>query len=384
MGKRLINNSVYFIFILLSFQCKKDRDAVPPQVTITAPSENQLFNVYDTFTLKAEISDDKGLSIITIKLLNDQMSAMQQPVVLSVKGKQVALNRLYTLYDVHLPTGMYYICVEASDGTNTTPAFLKLFIKEAPLYRKSIYAVTRNASTLNVVKIDSSLTASNKMSFTSDYSGSGISSYYQNLFVCGNYTGSFKSIDLATRTIKWSENVVISTFPYFTSMSAWSKPYVSYYSGDIKSYDNVGLQQFHAVLASTNFYPIKAVENGDYVLVEAKDKSGPTKKLVTFYLATDFGVQETYITGDVVAYAYKSANEVYLFSNEAGQGKMEIYSIIYNNFFTPHILPAGKIWSAVQIDADDYLIACDDENIYHYQYSINSLTMLISGVKAYQ
>src|SRR5574337_721734 len=118
MGLRLINRICCFAFLVLFIRCKKDEDAIPPVVTISSPYENQVFDVYDLFSIKANISDDKQLTSINIKLLNEQQSVVQVPVALTVSGKQLTLDRKYELYDVHLPSGYYYLRIEASDGVN--------------------------------------------------------------------------------------------------------------------------------------------------------------------------------------------------------------------------------------------------------------------------
>jgi hypothetical protein len=385
MLKTVINSIACFAFFLLLIQCKKDKDVVPPVVKISTPYEGQIFNVYDSFTIKADISDDKQLTSVNIKLLNEQQAVMQVPVLLTTSGKELFLSRPYELYDVHLPTGIYYVRIEASDGVNTGVGYQKIFIHETPVFRKSIYAVTRSGSVLNLVKIDSALNAVNKLSFASDYAGSGISSYFQNIYVSGNYTGSVKAIDVNSNNVKWAISSALSGSPYFTSLCVLNDhPYVSYYSGEIKMYNNYGTAIYQTQFVSSGFYPIKVVENGDYLLAETKDKAGPTKKLVTFLTSTGFGIREAYLNKDVVDYASKNSNEVFVFSNNVGQGTMEIYNIMNNTFFAPHILATGKIWSAVQVDVDDYVIGHDDGNIYRYQYSQNSLTTLVTGVKAYR
>lgn len=385
MRRELINRIAFFVTVIFLVQCKKDKDAAPPVVKISLPYENQVFSVYDIFTIKADISDDKQLTSINIKLLNEQQAVMQVPVTLAVSGKQFTLDRKYELYDIHLPTGNYYLRIEASDGVNTGVGYMKIFIHEAPTFRTGIYAITRSSSVLNIIKIDSSFNAVNKLSYTSDYAGSGISSYYRCLYVSGNYTGAVKSIDLENNTVKWSVNPVISGDPCFTSLhSKGDRNYVSYYSGFVKAYDHYGIPNYETQPVPAGFYPIKVIENGSYVLVEVKDKSGPTKKLVTYLSSTGLGVHETYMYRDVVDYLIKNSNEVFVFSNNSGQGTMEVYDIANNSFFAPHVLNTGKIWSAVQINADNYLIGHDDGNIYRYQYSQNSLTTLVSGVKAYR
>lgn len=385
MVKGIINSIASLLLFMLLIQCKKDNDAAPPIVIISSPHESQAFGVYDTFTIKADISDDKQLISINIKLLNEQQAVMQEAVTFTISGNKFSLERKYTLYDVYLPTGYYYLRIEASDGSNVGVGYVKIYVHETPTVRRAIYAITQTSSTLNVVQIDSALNAVNMLSFNSDYSGSGISSYYQYLYVSGNYTGSVKGIDVQSNVIKWSVDPQVSGNQNFTSVyTEGNRTYVSYYSGFVKAFDHYGTSIYQTQMAPDGFYPIKVIANGDHVLVEIKDKTSTSRKLITYLASTGLGTQEKYFDKVIVDFVARNSNEVFIFSNNAGQGSMELFYITSNSFYIPHLIPAGKIWSAVQIDGDNYLIGHDDGNIYRYQYSQNSLTTLITGVKAYK
>lgn len=365
--------------------CKKDKDTVPPIVTITSPYDNQMFNVYETFTIKAELTDDKKLVSVNIKLVNEQQAVMQSPVEFAISGKEYSLNIQYELYDVHLPNGNYYLRIEASDGESTGVGYMKIYIHETPTFRKSIYAITQSASMLNVVKIDSSLSLINKLSFTSDYSGSVLSSYYQYLFVSGIYSGGFSGIDVERGNIKWSVPPTNTGNPDFTSLtSANEKYYLSYFSGNVRAYNYSGRVDYQTQQMQDGYYPAKVIKNGDYVLVETKEKISSTKKLITCLANTGLAIREKQIQGDVVEFINKSISEVVLFSNNNGQGEMSVFNILSNSLFSPHTIPVGEILSALQIDADNFLIGHANGTIYRYEYSNSSLTTLMTGVMPYK
>ena len=79
-------------------------------------------------------------------------------------------------------------------------------------------------------------------------------------------------------------------------------------------------------------------------------------------------------------------NNIFLFGNVAGQGVIQLYDRIHNNIWNPYnySLNPGAILSAVQLDADTYLIGHSDGTIYKYQFMTSSVTAYLVGYTALQ
>ena len=90
---RKITIVVFLIQIVLLFSCKKeagpDPDIIAPVVTITSPTNNQIFDGASTVNVEAMITDNSKLEEIHLEILNK------------------ATNTLYT-HEHFMPTGSSY------------------------------------------------------------------------------------------------------------------------------------------------------------------------------------------------------------------------------------------------------------------------------------
>ncbi|MEO6884471.1 MAG: hypothetical protein ABI199_10675 [Bacteroidia bacterium] len=378
---------IFLIFILgtVLVACNKDQsDSQPPVITISSPYPNQLFHVNDTIIITAKVSDETQLTSISISLENAQLARVMPSVNIPVVSKNMNFTDRYVLSEQHLLSGIYYVTVTASDGYNLISGFQKISIIASPRKRMGIYALTQPySSQINVVKIDTLFHAAQQTSLLSDYSGSVMNSYYQQLTIAGSYTGHLNAINLSTNTTQWSHPSGSGSTPYFEGIyNDDTLSYVPLYNGQIYAYDANGMQAFSAT-ADPNYYGTQLYKQNGMLFVAEKYITGTSYKLVTYYCPFGANLQEAAMPMNAIAICPKDNNDIFVFGNNAGQGVMELYTINNNVFYSPQTLPAGKLLSAVAIDADDWLLGCDNNTVYKYQYSINSLTAYITNARAY-
>ncbi|HVA97383.1 MAG TPA: Ig-like domain-containing protein [Bacteroidia bacterium] len=381
--KRLI---LIFIPVLFIWSCKKDTtDTKPPVISILSPYANQLYNVNDTILISANVTDETQLTSVYVSLENAQLSQVEPAVNIHVTSRNMGFSQRYELSDQHLLSGIYYVVVTANDGYNLISGFQKISITASPRKRTGIYVLTQPYNPdINVLKIDSNFQVSQQFSTISDYSGSAINSYYQQLTIAGSYTGHLNAFNLSTNSSQWSHPSGSGSTPYFEGIyNDDTLSYVPLYNGQIKGYDNNGMQNFSAA-ADPNFYGTQLFKQNGKLFVEEKYITGSPINLVTFYCPFGANYQEALMPCDAVAICPKDYNDLLIFGNNAsGQGVMEMFTINSNTFYSPQTLPSGKILSAVAIDSDDWLIGCDNNTVYKYQYSNNSLTSFIPSIRAY-
>jgi hypothetical protein len=377
--------AIAFISLVLSllYGCKKEKDTQPPVVNISSPYDNQPFAVYDTMTIIAEVKDEARLEWITIELVNDQMIPVQQTVDIEPTALQTNISRPYIIYDMHLQSGTYYVRIKAFDGFNESSSYKQISITAAPVERKGFYILSKNAPTVtSVYYMDESFSIVPKLTLNGDLSNSAINSYYQDIYVAGQYSGNVSGIDLESHSVKWSIPAIQSSSPYFTNIyNDGSYSYVSFYGGSVKAYDQNGVQRSTAVSAQ-NYYPVKTLRHADYLVTEQRDISSASKKIVLYYANNGTGYQETVLTQEVVAFYTKDPDNIFTFGNSNGQAVMEIYQLSTNGFWEPHTLPAGRLLSVAQVDGNTYLLGHENNTVYKYQYSNNSLTTWLGSVKA--
>jgi hypothetical protein len=377
-----------FILLMLSFSsCKKEKDESSPTIAISSPVENQVYNVYDYIHLVASITDDTKITAASVTLEDVNHVIVNSSVSLSVSSPTMSVDINYYIENIHIESGTYYLDVFANDGIHDTHAYLKINIIAVPKVLKTVF-VTSNTTAFatNMSKIDSAFTTIIPYrAYTGDYVGSSVSSYYQQAYMCGNYTGNFVGIDLNYNTIKFTIHATSSSNPYFTGFyNDEQLNYVARYDGGIYGYDKDGSSVYGSI-ALTDYYAQHFCFNNDHLIAEEKDKTSATKALVTYY-PTGSAEKNCTLTQDVVAFCEKDASNVFVFGNVAGQGVIQLFDRINNNLWNPYPfpLPMGAIGSAVKMNADTYLIGHSNGTIYKYQYTTASVTSYLTGYTAIQ
>ncbi len=376
-------NTLVFVSLvsLFSSGCKKKEEGSPPTVQYHTPLENATYTVFDNIQISAHVYSATAITDLKIGIVNDQMVPVMSTIPLS-PVTHIAFT--YNIYDIHLTSGTYYVWISATNADNLdVNAYQKISISEAPKKRKAVYVITKlSSSQLGLTKADSVLNSQQQVgSFNGDFSGSAISSWHQQLYLAGNYTGDHRAIELAGHSIKWSVPYIGSSNPYFTGVSSDEKSnYLSYFGGQVKALDQNGSTRYFTT-PSGGYYPLKSFVSGSYLLQEQKDYTSSQRKLVVYYSSSGVGKQETLIPETVTELFTKDADNVYLFGNASGQAKMEIYTVSGNSFWN-RTLPAGTLAAATQVNSDTYLLAYTNGTIYKYTYSNNSLITWLSGVNA--
>ncbi len=378
----------YFCFLLcFVFSCKKDSDTTSPTVTITTPTENQSYNVNDIINVKGSVTDDNKIVAVSISLLDDQENVAHVSRSVAVTSPSMTIDAQYALDNIHLESGNYYLLITASDGTNDTHFRKKIFITAIPkvLKRVCVTSASSNSQT-NFSLIDSTFTTIIPYhNFSGDWLGTSVSSYHQQVYECGNYTGNFDAIFLDDNSLKFSVSHFVSSSPFFTGFCAdEQRTYTSQYDGYVKGYDYNGNQVYTAI-AKSGYFAQHLFFNNGYLIAEEKDKTSTAKRIVV-YIPTGVADKETTLTQDVVAFCEKDFENVFLFGNVSGQCIIQLYNRTTNTLWNPYpyTMPVGNFLSAVQIDAYTYLIAHSNGTIYKYEYQTNNLLPYLTGYSANQ
>jgi hypothetical protein len=384
MQKWLANINILLCFLIFT-SCKKEKDEKGPEVTFISPFDNQGFNVYDNVHVKAEIKDETEVRNVVVALVDVNYVPMQPAIQVNVSSPSGIVDVSYTIDEIHLESGLYYIMITASDGHNDSHEYQPIRVTSVPRVLKKVFVATKPASSLvNLFFIDSSFSALNLYhSFSSDFLGMSVSSYYQQAFLCGNYTGDFTGLSVKDNSIKFSVPAFISSAPSFTAYYSEDKfNYVANFDGSVRGYDSSGLV-FYNASANSGYYVTKLIRNDGFLVAEEVSKTGGARILVSFY-STGTPEQQIVINQTVVQLCEKDDHSVFLFGNNAGQGVIQLYDRLDNSIWNPYpsSLPAGTILSALKIDDDTYLIGHSNGTIYKYQYQNSSLTPYLPGYTA--
>lgn len=364
--------SIFKILILSFFtgqvfiSCKKDKDAVPPVISVLSPRDNNSFSVFDTLEVNADISDDSQLASVSIQLMNENLTPALSLSRKTVSGKNYSLRADYIIYDSRLLSGIYYLRVTASDGENETKEYVKLYISESASSSQGIFIISTPGTVVNVSFLDSALNAQPFITRYCDYTASCVSSKNQYINLLGEVICGLNSFRIKDKVSQWDEPAMGSS-TYFTHLDFYNEiSYVSYYGGNIRGFDKNGATQFSAV-SNAGYYPLKTFLHNTYLLVEEREKSGPGKRISVFYSTGSYR-QSVSLPADVVAFAGKDDDNVFLFGNEGAQGKILLYKISGNTLWSPYPYTMANFKDAVQINSNTFLVALPDA-VYKYNYS---------------
>lgn len=378
-----------FIFLLTGSisACKKDLDEYGPTVNFITPVESQSFNVNNDVLVNATVQDDRKITSVSVGLLNADYQSVHTSISVPVSSPSMNVNLYYTLNNIHLETGYYYIEIFASDGTNDTRKQQKIFITAVPKVVSAICLVS--ASTVlqtNLSYIDTGFSSITPVfSFSGDYIGSGVSSYHQQAYTAGNHTGALNALKLESNSIKYSITHPVSADPYYMSLyNNEQNTYVALYDGYVRGYDHNGALVYSAS-SNSGFYPLKFCFNSDRLITEQKATSGGARILVSYY-AGGSPQQQVSMNQDVVAFCEKDEENVFVFGNVSGQAVIQLYDRLANNLWSPYpgALPTGALLSAVKLSENTYLLGHSNGTIYRYDYTSSSLTTWLAGHTAIQ
>lgn len=363
----------YLPILLLLFNTCRKKENAEPQITITSPASGKIFIPGDTIKVEADISDDGILASVTLKLLNAAYTPVDHQESFSINSSSYHLSYEYVIENIYLETGNYFITLSTTDGDNNINEFRSITIQGIPKTRKAVYALTQsNTSNIKVSKLDSANQLVHQFDVLGDYSGSAISSMFKELNVAGKITGAINQFDLVSNSLLFSEPAYNAMLPSFQNLFFSNElTFVSYYDGRIKAFDKNGHVQFNS--AQPVYYrPGALCVNDKYVFAEAYYAGPGENRLVVINYPSGVVKQENNAGLDIASMISKEDNELIIFGNKNGDGKIYQYHVLSNGINDFHTLFSNTVYSAVAIDNDRYAIATAN-GLYSYQESNNNL-----------
>lgn len=371
------------------FGCKKNKDENPPKVEIETPLANTTVNAGTFIHVTGKVTDDKKLETITIKVLSLSGSTqIADPVTLTPESASYTIDKYVKVGDIHTSSGTYQVIVEAYDGTNKKKAYKDIQVIEIPRVLEKMIVV-RNAGTGFAVD---SLVGSSFFNFinrTSDFSGAAISNYYQQLYLAGKTNGVLESWDLETNLPKWTvpADLPSTTIPLFylteydnNSQTLWQS-FATSTGGTLRTVSAAGNFGTNMVMQA-NHYAAALTYNAQHIIVAENPKISGGSAFLSYYFNTGFGLDQT------TTVPFSSVNNIFILNshelvvvgNDGGQGELRVYDKNTNGFWEQFNLPAGKVYDAVQVDAENYIIA-HETGLLKYTHSPGNLINLTTGNK---
>ncbi|MBV6483792.1 MAG: hypothetical protein KF732_09475 [Flavobacteriales bacterium] len=347
---------VGFLSIIL-FSCKKEsNDNQPPNLTINSPKANQSFNALEFITIEGVVSDNEKISSIIIALRDNNNINVGKTISLVPNTPIVTLSEQLILDDKYLKSGAYTLKISVSDGINQVDKYINVNINEVPKSRNGLFIFSNSGSTTQVVKLDNTLMPTSFKNISGDFLAGQVNSTNQQVISCGKNSGDLIALNIANSSPDWQIANLNAGFPFFTSFAQhYQDVFVGYYNRDIKRFNPNGIQSLSAQ-AFVNSYVNKFFVHENNLLITSQNEiSGGTTRLVTYYL-TGFVKDNVLLNEEVIAFFSYSTNEIALFTNSMGNGKLLVYNILSNSTWNSFTLLTGTITSATEFRKGVYLV----------------------------
>lgn len=363
--------------------CKKDKDETAPIVRIVAPVAGTIINVPDTFTVRAEVSDENIVKALTIELLDDAGRTIASAGSIPVNNRSGTYAAELRLTDERVLSGAYTIIARASDGENDGRGFLGINVLEAPLRLRSLFlAPSFSTDPVTITRVDSS---GNMSTFTSvqDFNGIAVDSYWQHLVVAGSQFAPLQALPTSSGSTSWLVNPSASDHPgQFEAVTVDAtdrKVYFASRDGLIRGFTGEGVQQFTAqCLPGHRCERIVAI--GNRVSTWQRAIVGGTSRLVTYSIAGTT-LDQIPVEHDHVAFFRRNETSLILFANANGSGSIKDLDISTGASPDLRIFNGEAIRAVVRIDANSFLIALADR-LVRFNYPSNSINPITTGISA--
>lgn len=364
-----------FVFLVCLLSCKKDEDAQFPQVDILLPNALSVHQVLQPVSFKVSASDETNLESITVYLLDESLRNAATPVSIQCDENSMIFEGFLLPDDIHLASGIYFIKAVASDGTNEKVVYREIYLNEVPLTLKKTILLTRpSASSIQLDSLNGTLLQS-FYTHNSDFSSFSIDSWNQSLVFAGSLTGNLEVKEANYYTPRFTVSNTGSganTFFLYTAVSG-SRIFVSDRSGKIKSYEKTA--QPGNIIDLGNYFAENFCMNETDLFSASVYNSGSARSIQKYNLQSGVLQQGTPSTLEVKKMFFKNADDLILFGNDGGNGKILFYDIASNSLSEPLIFGGGIIYDACLQSNGYFLVACSGGI-----YQINSFSLTQSAV----
>jgi hypothetical protein len=337
-NKKLLRGC-WLLLVLLS--CKKERDTLPPQITIYSPVENSSFDIPAYINISAHIKEDKKIESINAEILNENQQIIASAAVdvgNYPDNKNINLNTTIYIDDRLLPSGNYHVRIKANDGTNHTSRYKKIYIHELTKELKDVLIFRKiNSNLLSVEKLHQNNFLP-VLSINTDFGFSSFCNRYQQLVIGGSYTGNISSYNYPQYDVAWQLPALNNPGqPYYYFLhhnKSEDLLYIGYSLGYIKAVNRFGNNMVYVALPN-NFNPHICLENDGKIYAYLKEINGNQQKLNVYYKQSGALKNTLNINFEIIKLFALENGLIAALVNENNVGKIKLYNETGNNFYEP-------------------------------------------------
>ena len=278
-----------FINFFLFISCNKKKEVFdPPHITWNSPLEGSSLNSTDTVLLTASIRDNDIITLIRIRLKNDQGVPVLQAEDIRPNKASYEVRIEFPLIDPEL-NGSFYFEMEAYDENNFSAAFRHVQISALPLRVDHFLIFSNDGQATDVFTLEDKVIKSLSR-FNGDFLSSAVDVSRSQAYIATRFSGQIYCFEPVQGDLLWKElNPGVPGIPVYNHMSCDNSDVLfSMQSGELRSLDHAGNNLYQSKEAE-GFYPSYVkIHDGKAVIYEEIDRSSGDVKLRT----------ESYPSGD--------------------------------------------------------------------------------------
>lgn len=360
--------------------CNKKEPESIPVITITSPAANQIFNVYDTIFIEADIMDVNTIVSVMAGLTDKSLVSVQAPVFFYPQSTSTYhLSTAYPISNKDLETGDYYLQIRANNPSNYRNNYQKIFINEIPLEFEKIVVLThKSANLIGVSSVSENGTPLPLFTIDGDYASSEPDSKNRQLYVAGISFFNLAAYNFETSAMVWIRNVEPPLPVHARNCLHFNEDlFSSYASYKIEGYRHNGSILFTAAVED-GLMPSRVFKNGEFLLADLQSKSQDDNYLAAYYLVTGSEKQRLANDFKVVDFFSLSDEQALIAANGINGGFLKEYDIL-NNILTEIVDVPGTIICTERVSDSGFLIGSENGN-YLFVGGQSELVTVLPGM----
>lgn len=340
------------------------REEVPILPTISIQQAPALLELHlpDTVRLTIDLADETGLVSLKVQLLYADLTPATEALNFGLSGSSERVSVVYPIGSALLPSGTYYVGLNANGTQGTRNAFVKVQLTGIPPRSTGAVFLSGSGGNTRIYQTDSVLTqVSLKASVACDLRDAIYDAKSASIWFIGTNAQSVYRYDLQTH----------QATPVFTSLPAIGFPvHTSIHQGPVYLYLGRGQGNVIALNRSATqswlynvqeaHYPGMIRFLGDHVMIEIVPVDQSSLKRVQLIHATRLGlIREITVEGQMRGAVRLNADQVLLLVDVNGQGRLFRYTLSLN-----------KLESELSVNTQHYLsVSPVDEGVFALHYA---------------
>ncbi len=381
VNKALVHCSM-LLLALLALSCNEEKDEEAPLVLISAPFENQNFNTIDTLLVTFTATDNERVLSVDIEILDENFQPVGQKYTYLVSDNPLNFGTDFLLDKPQLESGIYYVVVRASDGSNQGSAYRKIWLNAIPLELEGIFVATASFNNVKVYSRppDSSLWTEH-LDRQVDFVGAALN-YKQNIFgLAGGELGDAVFYETGEwQPLQTVDGPGFPSLPFFTGLSfsndvdefllLLSEPRLRVYDAFAAGLIGFPLQVEHR--------PVSAYAIGDKYFVVEKPITNNNYSLAT-YARPGLLLSFLAVPGPVRGMFAKTPEEVFVWVDGTSGARLSILNTVTNLFSIIFERSGESLKSADRISQNEFVFSTS-AGLFRYNFSTGATVVISNSV----